>query len=145
MAGGPISTSAATTPAEVAALRTEALHVSQTLVSQRKEILPLLTHLEAAARQSGWRCERTMKPAQPAPSGLTNLTLHPVVFRLMPATEQPSGYYPRLLEWLNSIGTLEKRAEVVSIHIQATGAGITSAEIKLHFFSANAHEETAAK
>ena len=86
-----------------------------------------------------------MKAAQPSPSGQTNLTLHPVVLRLSPAAGQAGASYLRLLEWLNSVTALEKRAEVVSVHVQADGAGISSAEIKLHFFSTPAHEEIAAK
>ncbi len=130
---------------QIAALRQEIKSVSSLLVKHRKEIPPLLARLETRARDLGWSSERSMKAAQPSPSGQTNLTLHPVVLRLSPASEQTAGYYPRLLEWINAVATLDKRAEIVSVHILADGTGIASAEIKLHFFSPTAHEEIAAK
>lgn len=145
IAPDPVTNNAALTAEQVAALRQEVKNLSSALVNHRKEIPPLLAKLETRAHGLGWRSERSMKAAQPAPSGQTNLTLHPVVLRLSPAAERTTGYFPRLLEWLNSVATLEKRAEVVSVHVQADGSGISSAEIKLHFFSTSAHEEIAAK
>ena len=130
---------------QVASLREEAKNIASRLITQRKEILPLLTELEARARSLGWRAERSLKAAQAEPFGQTNLTLHPAVIRLSPTTEQTAGFYPRLLEWLNAVATLEEHAEVVSVHVHADGSGISSAEVKLHFFSAPAHAEIAAK
>ena len=145
IAPDPVTNNAALTAGQVAALRQEVKGLSSVLVNHRKVIPPLLAQLETRARELGWRSERSMKAAQPSPSGQTNLTLHPVVLRLSPAAGQASASYPRLLEWLNSVSTLEKRAEIVSVHVQADGAGISSAEIKIHFFSTPAHEEIAAK
>ena len=146
LAADPVATNvAALTAEQVATLRQEIKSLSAVLVNHRKEIPPLLAQLETRARELGWRSERSMKAAQPSPSGQTNLTLHPVVLRLSPAAGQAGASYLRLLEWLNSVTALEKRAEVVSVHVQADGAGISSAEIKLHFFSTPAHEEIAAK
>jgi len=133
------------TAADVTKLAEEVKDLSGIMVSQRKEIIPLLIALESNARQRGLRCERAMKPAQSFGNGLTNLELHPVVFRLQPAAEVAPGLYPQLLEWLNSVPTLKKRGEVASLHVQADASGIQSAEVKLHFFSLQAHEETAAK
>jgi len=141
----PATNNAALTAEHVAALRQEAKNLSTALTNHRKEVLPLLAPLEARARELGWYAERSMKAAQPSPSGQTNLTLHPVFLRLTPAAGHRSLSYLRLLEWLNTITTFEKRTEVVSVHLQADGSGLSSAEIKLHFFSTPAHEETAAK
>ena len=145
IAPDPVTNNAALTAGQVAALRQEIESLSSVLVNHRKEIPPLLVPLETRARELGWRFERSMKAAQLSPSGQTNLTLHPVVLRLSPAAGQASASYLRLLEWLNSVTTVSRRAEIVSVHVQADGAGISSAEIKLHFFSTPAHEEIAAK
>ena len=142
----PVTTTAARETADhIAELRQEISVTSPVLVHHRKEIPPLLAQLESHAHDLGWRFERSMKASQPSPFGQTNLTLHPVILRLLPGAGQTAGSYPRLLEWLNSVAALEKRAEVVSVHIQADGAGISGAEIKLHFFSTPAHEKIAAK
>lgn len=133
------------TAADVATLGDQVKALSRVMVSQRKEILPLLIALETNARQHGLRAERVMKPAQFFGGSLTNLELHPVVFRLQPAAEVAPGLYPRILEWLHAVPTLTQRAEVASLQILADVSGIESAEVKLHFFSLPAHEETAAK
>lgn len=146
IAATPDSSGGANVSAEqVTELRRQVDSLSSVVVSRRKDILPLLTQLESNARNLGWRAERVMKSPQAFPNGITNLTLHPVVLRLQPAAEIAPGLHARLLDWLQMVRRLDKRAGLAALTIQAGSAGIIGAEARLHFFSLPAHEETAAK
>lgn len=133
------------TNADLELLRREVSALKSSLVSSRKEILPLLFSLETQARKEGWRCERSMMPAQTFASTLPNLELHPVVFRLSPTTALTPGLYTPLLRWMQSVSQIDKRAEIASLHIEADASGIQRADVRIHFFSLNRNEETAPK
>ena len=133
------------TSADLQHLRQEVDDVKKALVKDRKELLPLLFSLETTARREGWRCERSMMPVQTYANTLTNLELHPVVFRLYPTTAVTPGLYTPLLRWLHAVSDLEKRAEIASLNVQADASGIQRADVRIHFFSLNRNEETPSK
>lgn len=133
------------TSADLQQLRQEVDDVKQALIGNRKELLPLLFSLETIARKEGWRCERSMMPVQTFAHTLTNLDLHPVVFRLYPTAAVTPGLYTPLLRWLHAVSELEKRAEVASLNVQADASGIQRADVRIHFFSLDRHEETSSK
>ncbi len=116
-----------------------------TLIRERRDISPLLTQLEAQARQLGWHCERSLKPAVPAAFGFTNLTLHPVTLHLSAEEGTTAPPYHRLIAWLRDVSSSSRRAEIVSLDLRADGSGLSSADVKLHFFSANSHAEVSPK
>lgn len=144
IAGGSIEVTNVT-GAELEKLRHDVNEIKQSLVPTRKELLPLLFTLETQARKEGWRCERSMMPAQSFASTLPNLELHPVSFRLYPTTVVTPGLYAPLLRWIQSVTEIDKRAEVASLHIQADTSGIQRADIRIHFFSLTRNEETPPK
>lgn len=133
------------TPADLERLQREVGNIKAGLVSNRREILPLLHALETRARQEGWRCERSMMPVQAPASTLTNLELHPVTLRLHPSNGAMPGNYTPLLRWLQAVGQLDKRADIAALQIQADASGIQRAEVRIHFFSLNRDEETPSK
>lgn len=148
------STNAVVTAESLVALKAEQLSRQEALVRDRKEIPPLLAQLESKARQLDWHCERSLRPAIVAPHGISNLTLHPVSLQLTavagrqlpPALQQPPvPAFHRLNAWLDSVASLPRRAEIVNLELRADGAGLSSAEVKLHFYSANDHAEAAKK
>ena len=55
-------------------MRAQAQERSAALIRTRKEIPPLLSKLDAKARELGWRCEASLKPPVTAPGGVRELT-----------------------------------------------------------------------
>lgn len=138
-------TNSSVTAESLAALKAESNARLQTLVHGRKEIPPLLTRLEAQARQLGWLSERSIKPAVQSPFGLTNLTLHPVTIHLVAQQGHSGPVFHRLAAWLDGVPSLERRAEVVNLELRADASGLCSADVKLHFYGVNDHAETSPK
>jgi hypothetical protein len=130
---------------ELAALREQTQQRSVGLARDRKAIPPLLSKLDAKARELGWRCEASLKPAVAAPGGVKELTAHPVVLDLRYEYVQPERAYAGLLAWLWTVSTLQPRAEVVALKLQSLGQGVNGAQVELVFFSPNSHEENPSK
>jgi hypothetical protein len=130
---------------ELAALREETQQRSVGLARDRKAIPPLLSKLDAKARELGWRCEASLKPAVAAPGGVKELTAHPVVLDLRYEYVQPERAYAGFLAWLWTVSTLQPRAEVVALKLQSLGQGVNGAQVELVFFSPNSHEENPSK
>lgn len=135
----------AATPDDVASLQRELASISRQQVGNRRDLLPLLNQLEATARDLGWKCDRALRAAHAAVNGETNLMVHPVDLRLTRSGTTGPASYPRLLEWLSRVDTLPTHSKIVAIDLHSDAAGISGADVKLHFFTLNAHEETAAK
>ena len=130
---------------ELSALRKEVDARSATLIRHRKELPPLLTKLDAKARELGWHCETSLRPAIPAPGGVGGLTMHPVAIALRYESVQPEQAYAGFLAWLWTVSTLPRRAEVAAVRLQSLGHGLKGAEVELNFFSLNTNEETPPK
>ena len=122
---------------ELAALRKAADARSASLIRNRKEIPSLLVQLEAQARELGWRCETSLRPAVPAPGGLSELTRHPVAIALHYEFVPPERAYAGFLAWLRTISTLPRRAEIGAVQLQSLGHGLNGAQVELNFFSLN--------
>lgn len=133
------------TKEELSAMRDQVRERSAVLIRQRKEIPPLLSALEARAQELGWRCEASLKPAIPAPGGVRELTLHPVVIDLRYEYLHPERAYAGLLAWLWTASTLQPRVEVGTLRLQSLGHGVNGAQVELNFFSLNTHEENPSK
>ena len=129
------------TAEEVSAMRAQMQERSVALIRTRKEIPPLLSKLDAKARQLGWRCEASLKPPVGAPGGVRELTAHPVAIELHYDYVQPERAYNGLLAWLWTVSTLQPRAEVTALKLQSLGHGVNAAQLELNFFSLNSHEE----
>jgi hypothetical protein len=126
---------------EVSTMRTQVQERSATLIRTRKEIPPLLSRLDAKARELGWRCEASLKPPVSAPGGVQELIAHPVAIELRYDYAQPERAYPALLAWLWTVSTLQPRVEVTALKLQSLGHGLNAAQLELNFFSLNSHEE----
>ena len=130
---------------ELAALRKEADARSPSLIRHRKEIPALLGQLETKARELGWRCETSLKPAVPTPGGIGELTMHPVAIALHYEYVPPERAYPGFLAWLGTLSTLPRRAEVSAVRLRSLGHGLSGAQVELNFFSLNGNEENPPK
>lgn len=122
-------------------MRAQAQERSATLIRTRKEIPPLLSKLDARARELGWRCEASLKPPVAAPGGVQELTAHPVAIELHYDYVQPERAYNALLAWLWTVSTLQPRAEVTALKLQSLGHGLNAAQLELSFYSLNSNEE----
>ena len=140
-----VQTNQGVTMDELAALRKAADARSASLIRHRKEIPSLLVRLEAQARELGWRCETSLRPAVPAPGGVRELTMHPVAIALHYEYVPPERAYAGFLAWLRTISTLPRRAEVSAVQLQSPGHGLNGAQVELNFFSLNGNEETPPK
>jgi hypothetical protein len=140
-----VHTNRAVTMEELLALRKEADARSALLIRHRKEIPSLLTTLDARARDLGWRCETSLRPAVPAPGGVRELTMHPVLMDLHYESGQPDQAYAGFLAWMWTVSTLRRRAEVSAVQLQSLGRGLNRAQVELNFFSLNGNEENPAK
>jgi hypothetical protein len=129
------------TAAEVSAMREQVRERSANLLRTRKEIPPLLSRLDARARELGWRCDGTLKPPVPAPGGVRELTLHPLSIDLSYDSVQPERAYQHLLAWLWTASTLQPRPEVTFLKLQSLGQGLNAAQVELNFFSLNSNED----
>jgi hypothetical protein len=138
-------TNQAVTTEELLALRKEVDARSVILIRHRKELPALLTRLDAKARELGWRCETSLRPAVPAPGGVGELTMHPVAIALHYETVQSEQAYAGFLAWLWTVSTLPRRAEVAAVRLQSLGHGLKGAEVELNFFSLNTNEENPPK
>ena len=126
---------------ELSVMRREVRERSAVLIRERKEIPPLLSKLDAKARELGWRCEASLKPVVTAPGGVQELAAHPVVIELRYEYVQPERAYAALLAWLWTVSTLQPRAEVTSLKLQSLGHGLNGAQVELTFFTRNAERE----
>lgn len=133
------------TSTDVASLQGQLAAFSRDQIVRRRDLLPLLNQLEANAQDLGWKCDRALRAAQAAPNGVTNLVVHPVDLRLTRSGNARAGAYPRLLAWLDGVGKLPKHAKIVAIDLHSDAGGISGVDVKLHFFTLHAHEETAAE
>jgi hypothetical protein len=129
------------TAEEVSMMGDQMRERTASLIRSRKEIPPLLSKLDARARELGWRCDASLKPPIAAPGGVKELTSHPVVIDLRYDYVQPERAYNVLLAWLWTVSTLQPRAEVTSLRLQSLGHGLNAAQVELNFFSLNSHEE----
>ena len=141
----PLQTNQPVTMDELSTLRKEAAERSTFLIRHRKEIPPLLAKLDVKARELGWRSETSLKPAVPAPGGVRELTMHPVLISLRYEYVQPERAYAGFLAWLWTVSTLPRRAEVAAVRMQSLGLGLNGAEVELNFFSMNTNEENPPK
>ena len=144
-ASQPGETNRPVTLEELSSMRQQVRERSAVLIRDRKEIPPLLSQLDARARELGWRCEASLKPAVAAPGGVRELTAHPVVIELRYEYVQPERAYAGLLAWLWTVSTLQPRAEFVSLKLQSLGHGLNGAQVELTFLSPNPHEENPPK
>jgi len=133
------------TAEEVATMRAQTQERSATLIRTRKEIPPLLSKLDAKARELGWRCEASLKPPVTAPGGVQELIVHPVSIELRYDYVQPERAYNGLLAWLWTVSSLQPRPEVAAVKLQSLGHGLNAAQLELNFFSLNTHEEHPSK
>jgi hypothetical protein len=129
------------TAGEVSSMRAQVQERSAALIQARKEIPPLLSKLDAKARELGWRCEASLKPPVAEPGGVRELTAHPVAFELRYDSVQPERAYHGLMAWLWTVSTLQPRAEVTALKLQSLAHGVNAAQVELSFFSLNPHEE----
>ena len=130
---------------EVAAMRGQIQERSAILIRTRKEIPPLLSRLDARARELGWRCDASLKPPVSAPGGVRELTSHPVTIDLRYDYVQPERAYRHLLAWLWTASTLQPRAEVTALKLQSLSHGLNAAQVELNFLSLNSHAEPPSK
>ena len=121
------------------------MHLYRRLPIHSKSAGPLLSRLEASARQLGWRVEASIQPAVSQPGGLKELTLHPVIIQLEDTAEPAAPAYARLIDWLRTASSLPRRVEVVSLQLRSAGSGLRKAQIELHLFSLNSSEEVSPK
>jgi hypothetical protein len=126
---------------EVTAMRAQLQGRSAILIRTRKEIPPLLSRLDARARELGWRCDASLKPPVPAPGGVRELTSHPVTIDLRYDYVEPQRAYRHLLAWLWTASTLQPRAEVTALKLQSLSHGLNAAQVELNFLSLNSHAE----
>ena len=119
----------------------------QRLLPGRKALVLVLAELERMAQAEGWRMDATMKPAVGPPAGVENITRYPVAVHLQnqdaSATAPPP--FVRLVTFLRQLSLLDKQVEVTSLSVQSTPAGITSADLDMHFWSLNPDAKAAAK
>ena len=130
---------------ELWSLREQVREHSACLILQRKDIPPMLARLDGKARELGWRCDASLKPAVAAPGGVRELTLHPVVIDLRYEYVQPERAYSGLLALLWTVSTLSQRAEVAAVRLHSLGRGLNSAQVELNFYCLNPHEENTPK
>lgn len=140
-----VQTNRPVTTDELVALRKEVEAGSAMLIRDRKDLPPLLTRLDSKARELGWRCETSLRPAVLAPGGVRELTMHPVTIALRYEPVESERAYAGFLAWLWTVSTLPRRAEVTAVRLQSLGHGLKGAEVELHFFSLNINEENPPK
>lgn len=129
------------TAEEVTAMRAQLQERSAILIRTRKEIPPLLSKLDARARELGWRCDASLKPPVSAPGGVRELTSHPVTIDLRYDSVEPERSYRHLLAWLWTASTLQPRGEVTALKLQSLSHGLNAAQVELNFLSLNSHAE----
>jgi hypothetical protein len=129
------------TAEDVTAMRAQIHERSAILIRTRKEIPPLLSRLDARARELGWRCDASLKPPISAPGGVRELASHPVTIDLRYDHAESERAYRHLLAWLWTASTLQPRAEVTGLKLQSLGRGLNAAQMELNFLSLNSHAE----
>jgi len=125
----------------VTVMRAQIQERSPILIRTRKEIPPLLSRLDARARELGWRCDASLKPPIIAPGGVRELTSHPVTIELRYDSVEPESAYRHLLAWLWTASTLQPRAEVTALKLQSLSHGLNAAQVELNFLSLNSHAD----
>ena len=115
------------------------------LIRDSKEIATALSHLEQSARALGFQIEVSMKLAITNAAGFKELTIHPAVVRLENDYKQDRPAFARALDWLRQARTLPGKIEVNALNLRSNGDGLTRAQLELHFWRMNEHEQSAAK
>jgi hypothetical protein len=131
--------------AGLSALRTRSEEARTSLLRRREDIAPLVARLETTARQNQLWMEFSIKPPVAAPAGFTELAAHNVSIRLVDDFAQDGAAHRRFLAWLREAVSHGRQTEITSLRLRSNGTGVSEALVELQLFTAQSHEEPAAK
>lgn len=128
-------------------LRQEVQAARTYLVQSHEELVKLIAETERLAKESGWRAEVSLKPAQPAPPGLDRAQWHPAQVELtnLEGNGPERRAYLRLLDFMRAVKALGKKIELTHLNLTAGPEGLQSAQASLVIWSAFSHENAAAR
>lgn len=130
---------------QLAALQSGADRVAGSLLQDAREVAAVMAELEQQGRKLGWRAESTASGVKPHVGGFNGLTQHAMMVLLEDEGERPEPAYQRLVAWLRIVSALPKRVDVAGLHLRSVGAGLGGAQIELHLFTLDPHEENSPK
>lgn len=139
----PPNTGSDPEPSALDALRLDANHARSRLIGSRRELNSLLERIEGDAERRGWHVQLTLSPPIPSPGGVAELVTYPAVLQLSPSIPGKPPGFGALVEWLEGISALPRRAEVTGLTLSGHGPRRGSARVELQVLGKKANEETA--